>query len=267
MKEKQRTITIETPEHFELNFELAGIGSRFLAFVVDRLIQGGVILGLFLVVMLLVSLAWRVAPSLDPLTRLEEYLGQWIIAVAIVVYGIVSIGYFIAFEYFWSGSTPGKKSQQIRVMRKDGRPLSFLDSAVRNILRFFDILFDIYPLGLVVMFFDSRNRRLGDLAAGTLVIVDRHVNRPIGEPISEKSNDSDPEMRQVVIAMSPHDYRLVAKFLDRRSGLDEEHRMELARRIYGRVFKRRPNPGIIGEDLEVLLERVEHLYRERMRIL
>jgi uncharacterized RDD family membrane protein YckC len=187
-----QTVTIETPEHFELQFQLAGIGVRFLAYLVDRLIQFSTILGLIFVVTMLFSMAGLISQVTDFFIFLERLLGQWIIALAILLYGIISIGYFILFEYLWSGATPGKKFQEIRVIRNDGRPLTFLDAAIRNILRFVDLLGDFYPLGLLVMFLDSKSRRLGDMAAGTLVVMEKTVTEPFVPRKPKTITQADP---------------------------------------------------------------------------
>jgi uncharacterized RDD family membrane protein YckC len=267
VKKNVQTVTIETPEHFELEFRLAGIGTRFLAFLVDRLIQFGVILLLVMIVFLLTITMWRINPSVEMVKRLEGPLSLWIVGAGIALYGIIAIGYFILFEYFWSGSTPGKRWQDIRVIRKDGRPISFLDSAVRNIVRFFDILFEVYPIGLVVMFIDFKNRRLGDLAAGTLVILDREVKRPkVGQP-HEYVDDSDTEIRLIVSYMTPMDYRVLSRYLSRRQGLDPGHRVDLAREIADRLVEGVGRPVEITENLETWLEKVATVYRRRTRIL
>ncbi|MFH1113484.1 MAG: RDD family protein [Pseudomonadota bacterium] len=267
MKKNVQTVTVETPEHFELEFKPAGIGTRFLAFLLDRAIQFGVIFVLLVIVSLFIALTFRVDPSAEILKRLEGSIGRWILGAAILLYGIIVIGYFILFEYLWNGCTPGKRWQDIRVIRKDGRPISFLDSAIRNILRFFDILFEVYPVGLVVMFLDSKNRRLGDLAAGTLVIMDTEVKRPPGGRGPVHSNESDPNMRLIVAAMNPEDYRLLSKFLSRRAGLDPVHRSSLAEDVRNRILKNTDSSVIADEKLEEWLERVDRAYRERTRVL
>jgi len=267
VKKNLQTVTVETPEHVELEFKLAGIGTRFLAFLLDRIIQFGVIFALLILVSLFIALVTRVDPSVQILKRLEGSLGQWILAAAILLYGIIVIGYFILFEYFWSGSTPGKRWQDIRVIRKDGRPISFLDSAVRNILRFIDILFEIYPIGLIVMFIDFKNRRLGDLAAGTLVILDRGIKRPAAGRADNHNNASDPNMRLIVSAMTPADYRLLSRFLARRESLEKVHRLNLARDIRDRIVRRINGSTIINENLETWLVKVEQAYRDRTRVL
>jgi uncharacterized RDD family membrane protein YckC len=266
VKKNVRTVTIETPEHLELQFQLAGIGVRFIAFLIDKFIQWGAILGLMLIVSLLLFFTGQTAPILEFLAKAKKSLGQWLLAVGILLYGIVTIGYFIIFEYFWTGSTPGKRSQEIRVIRKDGRPISFFDAAVRNILRFVDILGDVYPLGLVVMFLDSQNRRLGDFAAGTIVISEREATSPALMEVPRNASSLDPELKTAVSGMTADDYRIVSKFLSRRDELEPEHRQRLASEISQRLLKKTAQQGI-GADPEDFLETAEILYRERTRIL
>src|SRR4029079_4673215 len=82
-------------------------------------------------------------------------------------------GYYIAFELLWNGQSPGKRAIGLRVVREGGRPITFVGSAVRNLIRIVDFLPALYGIGVVVMFVDRRSRRLGDLAGGTLVVKER----------------------------------------------------------------------------------------------
>jgi len=247
--------------------ELAGIGRRFLAYFVDKLVQFGFILTLILTVAFLAYVTGRSPQGWEFLTKLRNVLGQWVLALALLIYGIIFIGYFILFEYLWNGSTPGKRWQDIRVIRKDGRPITFLDSVVRNILRFVDTFAEVYPIGLIVMFLDSRNRRLGDMVAGTLVIAEAEVHRPGDLESSRECDPSGAEIRRAVAQMTPDDYQLVTRFLARRHGLDAEPRADLAREIYERVFKKAFASGAAVSDLEISLESVATCYAERTRIL
>jgi len=260
-------VTIETPEHVELQFRLAGIGTRFLAFLVDRLIQAGIIFALAVIVILMVFLSGHIGLSSDLPDIVAGHLRQWIIAAAILLYGVVIIGYFILFEYLWSGSTPGKRSQDIRVIRKDGRPITFVHASVRNILRSVDLLGEVYPVCLAVMFIDPMNRRLGDLAAGTLVVADSGLRKPVLTLKDEDRLNSDTEIRRISEGMSVDEYRLASKFLARREGLEELHRQELAQEIYERIFRKAPPPGFSSLDQEAALEQVGTLYREKTRVL
>jgi len=265
VKKKELTIRIETPEHVEIQFELAGIGTRFIAFVVDRLIQVGLVVTLIAIVLLILYAISRVQPSLNLAEAFGGLTSQWVIGAAVLVYGVVIIGYFIIFEYFWSGLTPGKRYQEIRVIRRDGRPIALFNALVRNILRSVDILFEVYPIGLAVMFIDSRNRRLGDLAAGTLVIVDRHVSRPADRrPVRAIVR---PDLQAVVALMTPEDYYIVSSFLSRRNGLDSEHRRRLAEEIYARLFRETGTTLTRVSNVEALLQASAELYRKRSRVL
>lgn len=267
VKQNSQTVTIETPEHVELQFLLAGIGTRFLAYLVDRTIQLGLIAWMIVAGLVVLGFFGAVEPFSVLLTRMRGALGQWLIALAILAYGVTTIGYFILFEYIWSGRTPGKRSQQIRVIRNDGRPVSFFDSAVRNILRFVDIVASVYPIGLVFMFLDSRQRRLGDMAGGTLVVVERRRADPSIPVASSAAGELDPELDPIVAHMTPQDYYLVVKFHARREGLDPEPRKDVAKaigaRIYGRTGRTLPPIG----ELEAVLERLEMAYRNKVRIL
>lgn len=250
-----------------MQVELAGIGRRFLAYFVDKLVQLGFVVTLILTVALLAFFTSRSTLGWDYLIKLRAMLGQWVLALAFLTYGIIVIGYFILFEYLWDGSTPGKRWQNIRVIRRDGRPITFIDSMVRNVLRLVDILAEIYPLGLIVMFVDSRNRRLGDLVAGTLVISEREVSRPVTLESSRECDQSDAEIREAATQMTVEDYQLVSRFLSRRRGLDAEPRERLAREIYERAFRKPFVPSAIASDLEEALEKLETCYTERTRIL
>jgi uncharacterized RDD family membrane protein YckC len=265
VREKLQTVVIETPEHFELQFRLAGIGTRFIAYVIDRLIQFGFLVGLFLLIMAGAIAVGKLSAIANWLQKTFDLLGYWALALAILVYGIVVIGYFLLFEYFWSGSTPGKRSQNIRVIRKDGRPITFADSAIRNIVRFFELEF--YPLGLVVMFIDSRNRRVGDLTAGTLVVAESHARQPALSAPAEELSAWDGEIRRAVREMTAEDYQLVTRFLSRREGLDPQHRLELAEAICARIFREPSGSAAHGLDPETAIETSAALYREITRIL
>ncbi len=266
MKKNVKTITVETPEHLELQFQLAGIGARFIAFLIDKFIQFGTVLGIIFFVSMLLFFTGQTAQFVEFIAQAKKGVWQWLIAIGLLFYGIIMIGYFVIFEYFWSGSTPGKRSQDIRVIRKDGRPISFFDSAVRNILRFVDILAEVYPLGLVVMFLDSQNRRLGDLAAGTIVISEREAVSPSVPEINSPGHPEAPELKSVVASMTPEDYQIVSKFLSRRKELDPEHRMRLASEISERLMAGAQREKI-ETNPEKFLEIMETLYRERTRIL
>jgi uncharacterized RDD family membrane protein YckC len=267
VKRNVQTVTIETPDHLEIQFQLAGIGTRFLAYLIDRLVQLGILFGLFMVVWLALFATGGLGIVAEFLKDLHRHIGQWIIGLGILVYGIITIGYFLLFEYFWSGATPGKKTQGIRAIRKDGRPISFTDSAARNILRFVDILADVYPIGVAVMFVDSKNRRLGDLAAGTIVVLESKFQEPSAGERADDEKMSDPEIRHAARAMTAGDYQLITRFLSRKEGLEQEHRDTIAKQIIESAFGNSRGPSDNEVNPEAILEAMAALYRERTRIL
>jgi uncharacterized RDD family membrane protein YckC len=261
MKENTQTVTTETSDHMRPQLHLAGIGTRFIAYLIDKLIQMGMLLGLTIITVLLLILTGKLGSVGEFLARLRESLGWWMVVPTVVVYELVTKGYFILFEYLWNGLTPGKRSQEIRVIRKGGRPISFVAAVIRNILRAVDILGEIYPLGLVVMFIDSRNRRLGDLAAGTLVVREAEAKPSVICTPSEESDRADAEIRNVALEMTIEDYDLVRKFLARRDSLDADYRQDLARQILERVSRRSVSIEEQSSDPEAFLEKLETLCR------
>lgn len=267
MKQNRQTVKIETPEHIELQFTLAGIGTRFLAWLVDKTVQLGGILVLAILINSILFFTEYTLPAANYTAKFIKTTGPWILALAFLVLGIITSGYFILFEYLWSGSTPGKRALNVRVVRKDGRPITLFDSAVRNILRVVDMLFMVYPVGLVVMFVDSKNRRLGDLAAGTLVIVENAHKMALFRKPTEDNPELGPEIRDAAARISRDGYRLISKFLSRREGLDSEHREEIAREIFRRAFGDSAHRGKSLPEMERSIEQIESAYRERTRIL
>jgi len=268
VRKKVQTVVIETPEHLDLEFRLAGLGTRFLAYLIDRLIQFGFIITLIILTSLSLHLTAKLVPLGAVFGKIQQSAAHWIVAAAVLVYGVITIGYFILFEYLWNGATPGKRWQGIRVISKDGTPITFVDSAVRNILRFVDVLAEVYPIGLVVMFVDSKNRRLGDLAAGTLVILESSAQIP--QYRSEEPRDQPeiaPAIKLAVSRMTPDDFRVVSKYLARCEGLDAEYRRELAQEIHFRLFEGTGHFLPPGSDPEQDLAEVESVYRQRTRVL
>ncbi len=151
-----------TTEMVPFSYRVAGLGSRFLAWLIDAAI------------ILVLGFAGLLTGSV-----LE--IGRGGLGTAIVVLWMFALqwGYFLLFEWLWQGQTPGKRAMGIRVIDLRGTALSLYRAAVRNLLRVVDALPLPLPvwagmLGFATAASDRENRRLGDLAAGTLVV---HVER------------------------------------------------------------------------------------------
>ncbi len=157
-------IDIETPENITFGYNLAGIGSRFLAAFVDSIIKVGLLIISTLSYLFL-------ADNLG----LTDYLG-WFVALYTITNFIILTAYQILFEMVWNGQTPGKRVFSLRVVDSNGVPVSFTASLIRNLVRVIDFLPSFYGLGIATMFINVRQRRLGDIAAGTLVVIDKNID-------------------------------------------------------------------------------------------
>jgi uncharacterized RDD family membrane protein YckC len=161
-------LSIETPEQVALEFPLAGVGSRFLALAVDMLLQ----------LAIAVSVLGAVAGAWGLLDRTGTRGGPWFLAILVVAAFLLFYGYFAAFEAFWHGQTPGKRLIGLRVLSVSGRPARIDEAILRNLVRVVDQLPGVYAIGILTMLISSRNQRLGDLAAGTVVVHETLLSAP-----------------------------------------------------------------------------------------
>ena len=216
---------LETPENVELEFELAGPGTRFCAIIVDTLLQW-LLVALVVLLLLLVDAGFFRSWIRDfgPTgNRLGGWL-TWVNAVAILLLFAVYFGYYAFFEIIMHGQTPGKKYMKIRVIRDDGTPAGGMDIVVRNLVRMVDSMG-----GYAVGFFHPMSKRLGDLAAGTIVVKERELDY-------RSMQDKRYQMATAVTevgnrALEPEERRVLTGFLHRRIELMPQAREELAQRL------------------------------------
>jgi uncharacterized RDD family membrane protein YckC len=168
-------LNVATPELVAIEFPLAGLGSRFVAILLDYLLQALTVIFfiLILVVLLPGSAGDNVAHAGGNLSE------KWTIAILIAIPFLLVWGYFTLFEAFWRGQTPGKRIMKIRVIQQTGRPISLFESMGRNLLRFVDWLPAFYFIGVISLFVTRRQQRLGDLISGTLVVHERPLETPL----------------------------------------------------------------------------------------
>jgi uncharacterized RDD family membrane protein YckC len=162
MTENLDKLIIDTPEQVQLEFALAGIGSRFMALFVDTLIQFIALMLLFILVVFLGAGA-----------GLSPEMGKWAVALYIFAFFLLYWGYFAIFEALWKGQTPGKRQAGIRVIRDSGREITAKEAIGRNLLRAVDMLPGVYAVGILCVFLSAQNKRLGDYVSGTVVVHDR----------------------------------------------------------------------------------------------
>jgi uncharacterized RDD family membrane protein YckC len=241
---------VETPEQIELAYDIAGIGSRFLAAIIDSA----------LIILAEVALFLAVAQVAGMLQFAESV---WL-AIGATLGFVILWGYYIAFELTWNGQSPGKRLIGLRVVTEGGRPMTVLGSIIRNLIRIIDFLPLFYGIGVITMFIDERARRLGDLAAGTLVVRERAdvtLESLVASVAPETPLPPDDDALTIDTGLlTPDDYALLCDFLDQRRDLVPPVRRQLAMRLGEGLQARLDLPP---DDPERLIERVVHACRLR----
>jgi uncharacterized membrane protein SpoIIM required for sporulation/uncharacterized RDD family membrane protein YckC len=222
---------VETPEHVVLSFELAGLGTRAAAAVMDLAI---LTLGYFLL-----AIAFALGGTGG---AWSSGLGSWSTAILVLVAGLGFFLYYTAFEALWDGHTPGKRALGIRVVQDTGRPLTANAAAVRNLLRIVDFLVPLGPLpGTLLVFLHSANKRLGDLAAGTIVVRER-VSAWGLAPAPPPPTSAAEALELGPPVLADPEFQLLDRFLARADELAPDARRrfaaELVRRIEPRIPRR-----------------------------
>jgi uncharacterized membrane protein SpoIIM required for sporulation/uncharacterized RDD family membrane protein YckC len=235
-------ISIVTPDHIELDFELAGLGSRFLALIIDTMLIG------VLIVILLIA---AVALGIGTLSLRSINADSWVWAFAVLVYFLVTWGYFLFFEALNRGQTPGKKWTGIRVLRDDGLPVGWRESALRNLVRAADLLPPPACIvgGLAIML-SKDGKRLGDLLAGTIVVTHDAQLEPTQRTsrwgaawiVKVEKGRSRQGMMIGDTRVDASQLQIIERFLARRDSLPADQRQTLAWRIAS------PFLAALGED-------------------
>src|SRR6478672_3604751 len=262
-------LIIETPERVPLHFALASIGNRFLACAIDH--------GLQLLTIAIVGIALIIVASYSSLEGWLTSAPKWVYAVMIVLLFVIFDGYFAVFEWLWSGQTPGKRWLKLRVIREDGRPISFFEAVVRNLLRVVDFLVPpFYSIGLISVFATERDQRVGDLVAGTVVVREREAEAPafaevFASPISDaalRRSFAPVPFTADLDKLTEQEITVVESFLRRRWDLKDYPRQWMAWRVSMPIlFKLRPQYDLATFTYEGFLEELLHRYREKHRFM
>ncbi|MBK8056907.1 MAG: stage II sporulation protein M [Gemmatimonadetes bacterium] len=211
-------LEVETPEHVVIDYEIAGLGSRGLAAIIDTLIVFALMTANLLVAMKLYS-------------TFKVVVGAWIpLAQFVVVWG-----YFTLFEGFRDGQTPGKKWMGLRVIRDTGHPITVREAGARNLLRIVDLLPPPYLLGILFIAFHPKGKRIGDLVAGTVVVRDRPADAPVA--LVEGEGDA---VATGAPQLSDEDFRILREFVGRAPQLPPVVRTRLATQLAARIADRYP---------------------------
>ncbi|WP_338079376.1 RDD family protein [Aquibacillus halophilus] len=149
---------------------MAGLGSRAAALIIDQLI-------LMVVSMIVILGLFFVGTEVNLAMMYFQDISSLSFAIAIILLFIINWGYFFVVEYFSGGRTIGKKILAIRVIQENGHSLTLLSSLIRNLLRIIDSLPSSYLIGIIMIFFHPKHKRLGDLVAGTIVVHERKAKK------------------------------------------------------------------------------------------
>ena len=264
------TLIIETPERVQLHFTLASIGNRFLACALDHFIQ------IFAMLVIGLLLLW-----LGNVSQLYVRLigaPKWVLALVILTVSAIWVGYFAVFEWAWSGQTPGKRWLKLRVIREDGRPVTFWEAAARNVVRVFDMMpwaiIPFYSIGLISVFVSSRDQRVGDFVAGTVVVRERETQAPkFDEVFSAPTSDAalrrsfkPAQFTADLRALTEAEIEVVEAFLRRRWDKEEHARQWMAWRVATPLLQKlRPDLDPAQFTYEGFLEELLHRFRATHR--
>jgi uncharacterized RDD family membrane protein YckC len=255
VEDYQDRLVIATPEGIDLALDLAGLGSRFTAGLIDLAIKTVIVTAILLLAIDVGGLAGTIVS----------------VAVPLVVY----LGYDILFETLGGGRTPGKRATGLRVLRTDGAPEDVVSSLVRNVLRLIDGLPLSYVPGIVSILLTRRNQRLGDLAAGTIVVRERRGGRRATErgadpafatAATAAAGADRPEAPERPVAgydlggLTDADAAAVRAFLDRRDRLESAARRDVAMRLAGALRPKVAGP-FDGLPAERFLEALDEARR------
>src|SRR5215211_2066196 len=263
----EEILIIETPERVPLHFALASIGNRFLACAIDHTIQ--------VLALALIGIASAVLASFSFIEQTIAGAPKWVYAVMIILLFLVFAGYFTFFEWIWSGQTPGKRWLKLRVIREDGRPITFWEAAVRNLLRSFDMMpIPFYSIGLISVFSTTRDQRVGDMVAGTVVVREREAEAPafaqvFAAPVSDpalRRSFKPVDFQASLSTLTESEIQVVETFLRRRWDLSDMPRQWMAWRVSLPIlYKLRPTYDLATFTYEGFLEELLHRYLQEHR--
>ena len=235
-------LTFETPERALLALDVAGLGGRALAYLVDLLV-----IFLFWVTALLV---YSIAGDL--LHRLQE-MSFGAQALAVVLFFFTGWAYDVAWETAWGGQTPGKRLLGLRVVGGDGAPVSFVESLLRNVLRAIEVPL-LYAPGVLMVALTPRHQRAGDLVAGTLVVKDRAYDLSRYAAPAPIDGRWAALGRRAAAGLSPVDFERLSDFLRRRDEVDPAARERIALGAAAALASRAGATGPPPEEAEAFLE-------------
>jgi uncharacterized RDD family membrane protein YckC len=253
---KANALTIRTPEGVVFSLQLAGPVTRFMAWAID------------LAVIFVISSTLNVIFGIIGLISRDIAM-----AVGILTYFVVSIGYGIAAEWYWQGQTLGKRLLKLRVMDEHGLRLQFSQIVIRNLLRFVDSLPLFYMVGGLACLLSRRAQRLGDFAANTIVVWSPPVSKPDLDQLLEGKYNSFRQYPHIEARLrqrsTPQEAGIALQAIMRRDEIDPLARVELFHDIADHfkavvTFPQESTDGISDE--QYVRNVVDALYRAKTSI-
>ena len=281
-----REILVVTPENIEIEYELAGIGSRFLANMLDSLFQCAIYLALWIVALIVAALIGLSAGAFS--RSLAAFFAEAEIALALIAAFAILWGYFIWFETRWNGQTPGKRQVGLRVIRDGGYPINIFAAIIRNLIRILDgmpivalLLISIGVFGhqpgtaalgglcillpVLCLLLSGRYQRIGDFVAGTMVVKQRAPRVPTLEALAPPPRVLPEHLAAYALAdigrhvyeMTVPEYRAVRHYIDRRWQLPPQIQQTAAMRLAVPLMQRLgivPPAGVVSVNYADFLE-------------
>jgi uncharacterized RDD family membrane protein YckC len=281
-----REILVVTPENIEIEYELAGVGSRLFANLLDTLFQIVLYVGLLVVYLIFIFALSFVTNHV--VRQLVSTVQGFATGLAMIAAFLVTVGYFIYFEAKWNGQTPGKRSLGLRVLRDGGYPINISGVIIRNLSRVVDgipiavlgglvacayspvswqvLVMELpIPITLCVLLFSSRYQRLGDFIAGTMVVKQRAPRVPTLEALAPPPRVLPEYLAPYALAdigkhvfeMTVPEYRAVRHAIDRRWQLPLMMQQIAAMRLAAPLMQRlgiKPPAGVQRINYANLLE-------------
>jgi len=250
-------ITLQTPESVELEFLLAGIGNRSLALLIDYIVWGSMLFVFTMTVTIFNELITGIFKQI-----FGSQANLWLSAIALMIFFLIYVGYFVFFEVIWQGQTPGKRYTKIRVIRDDGRRESIQQALLRALLRPFD---DLLTIGFFLILLGKQEKRLGDIVAGTLVIQEEYLVAPNFQ-VSSQGEEFVAELLETanIAQLKPDDFALIRDYLQRRKNISPKAKAELslnlARQTRTIIDLKKLPPGLTAD---VFLEAVYLAYQRQ----
>ena len=249
--------SISTPENVDLHLELAGLGNRILAGLIDQTIC--------IVLIIAMGLAgWGVFTlvSVSSMPSHVKGIGYGFI-IMVLIFGsfIVHFGYHMFFEGTWQGQTPGKRVAQIRVIEQNGQPVTWPAVIIRNLVRVIDT--GLILIGVLAIMVDNNERRFGDLAAGTVVVRERNselLTTTKDDIALENAKFDDVDMLDIG-RITPQEYELLVSFLKRRKNMAKKQRPVVALKLMEHFKEKLADSS--SKNAEEYLEGLYQAYRTR----